>query len=474
MRGGGLRQALEHLRLADGGLTDGQLLGRFVAGRDEAAFAALVRRHGPMVLGACRRVLGHAQDAEDAFQATFLLLACKAPSVARREALAGWLHAVAYRTALKAKARAGRRRARERQVEQVPHPEVAPAEPQDWRPLLDRELAALPEKYRAAVALCDLEGRPRREAARLLGLSEGTLSSRLARARCLLARRLGRRGLALSGGALAACLAAGAATAAVPACLVVRTAKSAALAAAGRAVVGDTAAAILVHEVQRGLLMTKLKVCAATAAVAVLLGAGGFAYRAAGQAPRPEKSAEVRPPADGGPLRKEVEILKLQVELLQEKVRAQGEEIRALKGRTGGPDRPRGLTSSNPFGNPPAENVAPASNGAQRGQPPADPAPGGAAPVGLAPAAPAPKPAGGAQQGRPAPFGGDVAPVKAWGAGGASLTPEDEAEAALKALRQARDPETRRRAAEALERAVKKLRARPAKEAPSGEPSPRR
>src|SRR3954447_1120101 len=122
MRTGGLRNVLEHLRLADGGLTDGQLLARFLDGRDEAAFAALVRRHGPMVLGVCRRVLGHAHDAEDAFQATFLVLARKARSLADPEAVGPWLYGVAYRTALEARAMSRRRRAREKQVRDVPDP----------------------------------------------------------------------------------------------------------------------------------------------------------------------------------------------------------------------------------------------------------------------------------------------------------------------------------------------------------------
>src|SRR5262245_20697592 len=159
-----LRNALEHLRHAlaptgEGGPTDGQLLARFAATRDEAAFEALLRRHGPMVLGVCRRVLRHAQDAEDAFQATFLVLARKAGSVSNGEAVGSWLYGVASRTAREALAVQARRRARETQVQDMPHPEVQPEEFPDWQPLLDQELSRLPEKYRAPLVLCELEGK---------------------------------------------------------------------------------------------------------------------------------------------------------------------------------------------------------------------------------------------------------------------------------------------------------------------------
>ena len=139
-----LRTALNYLQsaLAPPGATesDAQLLARFLTYRDEAAFAALVRRHGPMVLGVCRRVLRHTHDAEDAFQAAFLVLARKAGSVLKRQAVASWLYMVAYRTAQRARARQARRVAREVQVDELPHPPVPPAEAQDWRPLLDGEL----------------------------------------------------------------------------------------------------------------------------------------------------------------------------------------------------------------------------------------------------------------------------------------------------------------------------------------------
>src|SRR5262245_37708928 len=187
-----LRKALGHLQSA---LTppegDGPLLARFVACRDEAAFAALVRRHGPLVLGVCRRVLRHAQDAEDAFQATFLVLVRKAASIVPRERGANWIYGVAHQTALKARATAARRKGRERQVTGMPEPAVA--EQDHWRdlqPLLDEELSRLPDKYRSVIVLCDLEGKSRKETARQLGCPEGTVAGRLARARAMLAKRL--------------------------------------------------------------------------------------------------------------------------------------------------------------------------------------------------------------------------------------------------------------------------------------------
>src|SRR5437764_9132812 len=221
MKTGDLRAGLQHLRrvlLASGGggLTDGELLGRFVAARDEAAFEALVHRHGPMVLGICRRLLGNGPDAEDAFQATFLILARKASSVVKRDAVGSWLFAVAQRTAREARAVLARRRSRERQVDEMPHPEVHPAEPDDWRPILDREVARLPQKYRDAIVLYHLEGWPHREAASKLGVPEGTLSSRLVKGRRLLARRLARYGFSLSGTALTSALSNAAAPAAIP------------------------------------------------------------------------------------------------------------------------------------------------------------------------------------------------------------------------------------------------------------------
>ncbi len=180
-------------------LNDGQLLEWFVHHREEAAFAALVRRHGPMVLSVCRRVLRNSHDAEDAFQATFLVLAEKAPSVRQPELLANWLYGVAYRTALHARRRASRRSEREREVATLSTVSGdSEMEARELRRVLDEELQALPEKYRAPLVLCYLEGMTNEEAARRLGWPSGSMSYRLARGRELLRERLESRLAGLS------------------------------------------------------------------------------------------------------------------------------------------------------------------------------------------------------------------------------------------------------------------------------------
>jgi RNA polymerase sigma factor (sigma-70 family) len=303
-------RCLRRLTLArdGGGLTDGQLLECFLAAGEQAAFTALVRRHGPLVLGVCRRVLGHTQDAEDAFQATFLVLARKAAALARPDLLGPWLYAVAYRTARKARAAAGRRRAVERQVAQMPErPGRAEECGHDLRPVLDAELSRLPEKYRIPVVLCELEGKSKREAARALGVPEGTVSSRLARARKLLRARLLRRGLALSSGTLALALSAEAASASVPAALALSTSKAAASLAAGGAATTAVAArvAALAEGVLRTMSLNRLKFVAALLFLLAAVGVGvGLWPGRVPAAPRASTHRAVPRQGDKGPGRK--------------------------------------------------------------------------------------------------------------------------------------------------------------------------
>src|SRR5205807_5146944 len=174
----------------------------------DTAFAVLVQRHGPAVLGVCRRVLGHEQEAEDAFQATFLVLARRAGLIAKHESVGSWLYGVALRVAQKARAGLVRRQKRETQLHDLAALEPAP----DWiwreiQPVLDEEIGRLPARYKAPFILCHLQGKSNAEAARELGCRPGTIFSRLARARGLLRTRLTRRGLALSAGMLGSILA---------------------------------------------------------------------------------------------------------------------------------------------------------------------------------------------------------------------------------------------------------------------------
>ncbi|MBI3411276.1 MAG: sigma-70 family RNA polymerase sigma factor [Planctomycetes bacterium] len=282
-----LTEIMQHLRRAallreGAGLTDAELLEGFISRREDAALAALVQRHGPMVWGVCRRVLRNYHDAEDAFQATFLVLVRKAASVVPREMLVNWLHGVAHQTALKAKATAARRNARERQTINMPEPDVLePGRGNDLRLLIDKELRGLPEKYRVVILLCDLEGKTRREAARQLGVPDGTVAGRLARARVMLAKRLARQGSVLSAGAVAAALSCNAASASVPSSLLMSTIKAATLVAANHAAAGVVSASVaaLAGRVLRAMSLTKLKSVVALLLALAIVGTGTVAHR---------------------------------------------------------------------------------------------------------------------------------------------------------------------------------------------------
>jgi RNA polymerase sigma factor (sigma-70 family) len=305
MAGGQLHTLLGELRRRigrEGGcpLTDAQLLDDFVTRRDEAAFEVLVWRHGTMVLSLCRRVLRDGYEAEDAFQATFLVFARKAGSIGRREAVAAWLHKVAYRVALRARARAAMRLAVEKPLTDLP----APNRPDDllWRdlrPVLDEEIDRLPEKYRAPFVLCYLQGHTNEEAAERLGCPKGTVLSRLARGRERLRSRLARRGVVLSAGWFAAAPPADAA----PAALVSSTVEAGLLFAAGEAVTDLVRASVtgLTQGVLHAMFLTKLKVAtaallAALAPVVLAPGIGALAHQAPAERPAAKQPAAAERP----------------------------------------------------------------------------------------------------------------------------------------------------------------------------------
>lgn len=256
--------------------SDRESLCAFIRFNDQASFAAIIQRHGPMVLRVCQRVLLHAQDAEDAFQATFLILARRAATIDKAASIAGWLHGVACRVSLRAKRDAGRRRARERQsVSPTPQDPAESLAWQDVQTLLEHEIERLPQRYRAAFILCYLEGRSRSEAAYELGILENTLSSRLARARERLKQRLSRRGVNLSAILAAVALTTGGTSASIPATLIQSTVAAAPSFAIGQSVAEISSSTLrITQEALRTMTLAKTKWTIGTLVLGATLAVG--------------------------------------------------------------------------------------------------------------------------------------------------------------------------------------------------------
>jgi RNA polymerase sigma factor (sigma-70 family) len=297
------RTILQHIRdlvevETTKGLTDAQLLQRFAGGGEEPAFAALISRHGGLVWGVCRHILHREQDAEDAFQATFLVLARRPGSIRKTQSIGSWLYGVAYRVAMKAKTKMRKRQARESAC--VERSADRPAHDLAWRELqaiLDEEVQRLPEKYRAPFVFCCLEGGTREAASRELGLSAGTLSSRIARARQTLQGRLLRRGVMLSAAMCAHAIWSQSAAGGVPASLAVGTIQ----AACGRHVSADVLA--LVEAVGGGSIFLKWSAGAVLVLVLGLLSAAAAKWQAPPAVPAPAETLTVE---DGPPARKDL------------------------------------------------------------------------------------------------------------------------------------------------------------------------
>ncbi len=308
MMGGGSRALIRDLDLIGGsgsvaGLTDAELVGRFAGRRDgaaEVAFGALVARHGPTVLATCRRTLGDPSDADDAFQATFLVLARKAGSVRVGDSLAPWLRGVARRVAGRSLARSRRQRRFEVPAAGAEPSAEADLDSADLGSALFEELDRLPEKYRSPVVLCHLEGKTHEEAARDLKWPVGTVSGRLSRARDLLRSRLARRGLSPSAPAMVAALAAREARS-IPPALLEATARLAIRFAAGGAVPES------IYQLTIGVLIAmyanqiKLGVIAASAVALLTVGAGYVAGQIGGVTPPARKPEEKKAEAPAPP-----------------------------------------------------------------------------------------------------------------------------------------------------------------------------
>jgi RNA polymerase sigma factor (sigma-70 family) len=295
-----LRQ-LNHLLLSQSAKeqTDVQLLERFAARQEEAAFAALLSRHARLVWDVCRHTLQHEHDAEDAFQATFLILARRAGTIRKGESVGSWLYGVAYRTALRARQKEAARRSREQRsaVAELQSPSCD-AGLRELQTILAEEVNRLGDKYRAPFVLCCLQGKTKRETADELGWKEGTVASRLARARSLLQARLTRRGVLLAAALTLAAVAKGNAAAAVPAALLEATLKAAPGFAAGQSVGSISApVAALTEGVLQAMFVSKVKlVILLVVAVALVTGTVALGQQGFGAKPIDTPPEATTPP----------------------------------------------------------------------------------------------------------------------------------------------------------------------------------
>jgi len=295
-------------------LTDGELLEGYLGHREEAFFEALLLRHGPMVLGVCRRVLRSEEDAHDAFQATFLVFIRKAVTIVPRAMVGNWLHGVAYKTALKALAMNQRRRSKESNTDSPRQSESASRDLQDRLELLDDALNRLPAKYRSAIVLCELEGKTIKEASAQLKCPAGTVASRLAAGRALLAKRLARSGLCLTAATISSELARAEVLPRIPLPLIASTMKAAATIAAGRDVgtVMSAKVVLLTERVVKAMFVANLKTIATVLLVTMTLGGATNAFT-----PTTPKAGQGKVQAAPGFVSTEEEKPKSDKELLQ-------------------------------------------------------------------------------------------------------------------------------------------------------------
>ena len=306
---------LHHIRHLIGSIpaaamTDGQLLERFLAHRDETAVEVLVRRYGPLVFGVCRRVLHDAHAAEDAFQATFLVLVRKAPSLDRARPLGSWLYTVAYRLALTARANELHRRRGEEQAARRRPPADGPSiSPGDLVVALEEELHRLPQRHRAPLVLCYLEGKTNDQAAEILGCPRGSMAARLSRARERLREALARRGFVAPVAGIAAALATATAQAVVPLPLLDNTVRAALWFVRGETCAASFVSAQAVELARRGLravFVNKLKIAGAMLLAAAMLGTGATMLLKVASPAGPSVQAGEQPPPEARTKRAEV------------------------------------------------------------------------------------------------------------------------------------------------------------------------